>query len=446
MRVMKWSMIALAVAAGTSQFAMASSQEESKGFFGDQSLKLKTRIEYMNRDFKNGAGNDPDDDGVNESGYRQDTGISQLLTYESGFTQGVVGFGLDAMLMGSAKLDGGSGRAGNGLFASDSDGNPEKSQGKAGGAVKLRLSDTVLKYGRQFVASPVFATDDSRMLPEVAEGTLLTSKEIKGLELSAGRFTALSAQTGMGHDTVGGISDEDGNHGKGISSAINIFGASYAFTDNFSGALAASDADDYFKKYYVNLNYTLPINDEQSLNFDLNGYKTKGEKRGDEFVALNDGVAGVDNNLWSLAAAYSLGAHKFTLAYQQSSGDNAYYYGVDGNSTIFVSNSIQISDFVGRDEKSWQARYDINMATYGVPGLSFMTRYVAGNNITVANAGEGKENEWNLESKYVVQEGPAKDLSFRARFANYRANGAYQSYARDNYDTRLIIEYPLNIL
>ena len=154
----------------------------------------------------------------------------------------------------------------------------------------------------------------------------------------------------------------------------------------------------------------------------------------------------MDNNLWSLAAAYSLGAHKFTVAYQQSSGDNAYYYGVDGNSTIFVSNSIQISDFVGREEKSWQARYDINMATYGIPGLSFMTRYVMGDNIKTNGLGEGKENEWNLESKYVVQEGPAKDLSFRARFANYRSNGAYSGYSSDLYDTRLIIEYPLNIL
>lgn len=52
MRVMKWSMIALAVAAGTSQFAMASSQDEAKGFLEDQSLKLKTRFEYMNRDYK----------------------------------------------------------------------------------------------------------------------------------------------------------------------------------------------------------------------------------------------------------------------------------------------------------------------------------------------------------------------------------------------------------
>jgi len=440
MRVMKWSMIALAVAAGTSQFAMASSQDESKGFIDDSSLKLKTRFEYMNRDYKNGARNNAD------SGYRQSSGLSQLLTYESGFTQGTVGFGLDAMAMGAVKLDGGSGHRGNGLFAIDSENNEEKSQGKVGGAVKLRLSDTVAKWGQQFVASPVLATDDSRMLPEVATGTLITSKEIKGLEVYGGRFTAISAQTGMARDSIVGLPDEDGNHGKGLSNGINIVGGSYAFTDNFTAALAASDAEDYFKKYYINLNYTLPINDEQSLNFDLNGYKTKGDDRGDLVEALGDGVAGVDNNLWSLAAAYSIGAHKFTLAYQQSSGDNAYYYGVDGNSTIFVSNSIQISDFVGREEKSYQARYDLNMATYGVPGLSFMTRYVMGNNIKVDNAGEGKENEWNIESKYVVQEGPAKDLSFRARFANYRANGAYQDYSRDNYDTRLIIEYPLNIL
>ena len=441
MRVMKWSMIALAVAAGTSQFAVASSQDDSKGFFGDESLKLKTRMEYMNRDYKNGVSNPSS----GTSGYRQDTGVSQLLTYESGFTQGTVGFGLDAMAMGSAKLDGGSGRRGNGLFANDSDGNPEKSQGKLGGAVKFRLSDTVLKYGQQFVASPVFATDDSRLLPEVATGTLITSKEIKGLELNAGRFTSLSKQTGMGRDSIGGLPDENGNGGKGLTN-INIFGASYAFTDNFTGALAASDADDYFKKYYINLNYTLPIADNQSLNFDLNGYKTKGESRGDLVDAIGDGTLGVDNNLWSLAAAYSLGAHKFTVAYQQSSGDNAYYYGVDGNSTIFVSNSIQISDFVGREEKSWQARYDLNMATYGVPGLSFMTRYVKGDNINVANAGEGKEYEWNLESKYVVQEGPAKDLSFRVRYANYRSNQAYSGYSPDVYDTRLIVEYPLNIL
>lgn len=426
MRVMKWSMIALAVSAGTTQFAMASSQDDSKGFIEDSTLTSKTRMLYMNRDFKNGAGNIAKPGGGYKSGYREDWGLSELLNYSSGFTQGTIGVGVDAFAMGTLRLDGGAGRQGNGLFASKSDGSPEDTQSKAGGAIKFRLSDTVLKYGNQFVASPVFSTDDSRLLPEVATGTLITSHEIKGLELSAGRFTAISSQTGMYHDSL-------------HLPAANIAGATYQFTDNFVGGLAASDVDDYFKKQYINLNYTFPIDDSQALNFDFNGYRTSSQ--GQELAG------NVDNKIWSLAAAYSIGAHKFTLAHQRSTGDSGYYYGVDGGGTIFLANSVQYSDFNGRDERSWQARYDLNMATYGVPGLSFMARYVKGDNIST-DTGEGKEHEFNFESKYVMQEGPAKDLSFRLRSAVYRNNGNYHADSgnTDNNDVRIIVEYPLNIL
>ena len=426
MRVMKWSMIALAVSAGTTQFAMASSQDDSKGFIEDSTLTSKTRMLYMNRDFKNGAGNIAKPGGGFKSGYREDWGLSELLNYSSGFTQGTIGVGVDAFAMGTLRLDGGAGRQGNGLFASKSDGSPEDTQSKAGGAIKFRLSDTVLKYGNQFVASPVFSTDDSRLLPEVATGTLITSHEIKGLELSAGRFTAISSQTGMYHDSL-------------HLPAANIAGATYQFTDNFVGGLAASDVDDYFKKQYINLNYTFPIDDSQALNFDFNGYRTSSQ--GQELAG------NVDNKIWSLAAAYSIGAHKFTLAHQRSTGDSGYYYGVDGGGTIFLANSVQYSDFNGKDERSWQARYDLNMATYGVPGLSFMARYITGDNIST-DTGEGKEHEFNFESKYVMQEGPAKDLSFRLRSAVYRNNGNYNvaSGNTDNNDVRIIVEYPLNIL
>jgi len=43
MSVMKWSVIALAVAAGTSQMAFASQQSESKGFVEDAKLDLLLR-------------------------------------------------------------------------------------------------------------------------------------------------------------------------------------------------------------------------------------------------------------------------------------------------------------------------------------------------------------------------------------------------------------------
>ncbi|MHC8409946.1 OprD family porin [Pseudomonas sp. Hz4] len=423
MRVMKWSMIALAVSASTSQFAMASSQEESKGFFEDQSLNVHSRMLYMNRDFKNNPST--------SQSYREETGLGVRTKYESGFTQGTVGFGVDALVNSIVKLDSGRGRTGNGMFGRDSEGRPEDTQSKAGGAVKFRLSDTVLKYGNQYVASPVFSTDDSRLMPEVATGTIITSKEIKGLELSAGRFTALSSQTGTGRDSI------NGPHNPGLTSA-NIAGATYQFTDNFVAGVAASDVDDYFKKQYVNANYTLPINEDQSLNFDFNGYRSKSQ--GQELSG------DVDNRIWSLAAAYSIGAHKFTVAHQRSTGDTGYVYGVDGGGTIFLANSIQYSDFNGQDERSWQARYDLNMKSYGVPGLSFMTRYVRGDNITTG-AEEGKEHEFDFETKYVMQSGPAKDLSFRLRSAIYRTNSSYNAInGNDNNDFRFIVEYPLSIL
>ncbi|UUQ63698.1 OprD family porin [Pseudomonas fuscovaginae UPB0736] len=437
MRVMKWSMIALAVSAAGTQLAMASSQDDSKGFVEDSTLTAKTRMEYMNRDFKNGAGNNARADGTFKSGYRQDTGVSELIQYSSGFTQGTVGVGVDAYAMGTLKLDGGAGRSGNGLFAKDSDGAEERTQSAAGGAIKFRLSDTVLKYGNQTVASPVFSTDDSRLLPEIATGATITSNEIKGLELSAGRYTALRSQTGQYNDSINGRNSA-GLKNPGLTAA-NIVGATYKFTDNLVGGLAASKVEDYFKKEYVNLNYTLPIDNSQSLNFDFNGYRTK-----DDGKAL---YGKLDNKLWSFATAYSIGPNKFTVAYQRSTGDTNYLYGVDGNGTIFVANSIQISDFIGQEERSWQARYDLNMATLGVPGLSFMARYVKGDNIRTSSDTEGKENEFNFETKYVMQEGPAKDLSFRLRSAVYRANSAYNTdYAADNNDVRLIVEYPLDLM
>lgn len=273
MQVMKWSVIALAVAAGTSQLAFASAQSESNGLIEDTSFNIFNRALYMNRDFRNGAENDSQRSkpAGERNGYVEETGLGIRLMLESGFTQGTVGVGFDAHSLSSIKIDSGRGRYGSGQFARTDSGRGDDTQTEVGGAIKFRVSDTVLKYGNQIVASPVFATDDSRILPEVATGTLLTSKEIEGLELSAGRFTAMSSQTATGRDT-------NPQNGETLKSA-NIFGASYSFTENFSGAVHASDVEDFWKKKYINLNYNLPLANEQALNFDFNFYKSDDQGR-----------------------------------------------------------------------------------------------------------------------------------------------------------------------
>jgi imipenem/basic amino acid-specific outer membrane pore len=422
MRVMKWSMIALAVSAGTSQLALASAQDESKGFIEDSKLSVKTRMLYFSRDFRNNSSAD--------KSRVEETGLGFVGTFESGFTQGTVGVGVDAIGMLGLKLDSGKGRAGTGLFPTGSDGRSQDDYSKGGGAVKFRISDTVLKVGDQFTALPVFATDDSRLLPEIAQGTLITSNEIEGLTLHAGHFTSLTAQAETNRDSFG-------------LKEANVVGGTYAFTDNLSTSLYYSKVEDYWRKYYANVNWALPISDNQGLVFDFNIYDTKSEGSA-EYRAF-DGEK-LDNRAFSLSGAYNIGAHTFTLAYQKVTGDGDYGYGIDGGGTIFLANSVARSDFNAEDEKSWQARYDLNFAEYGIPGLTFMTRYVRGSDANVAGTTNGKEWERDVDIKYVLQEGPAKDLSFRVRQATYRSSDGvyYDSPSID--ELRLIVEYPLSIL
>ncbi len=421
MKVMKWSVIALAVAAGTSQMALASQQSESKGFVEDASLDLLLRNTYFNRDYKDGA---PD---------RRSWGQGFITTFESGFTQGTIGVGVDAYGILGVRLDGGRGHTYAAMFDRDSNGDPERDLSQAGAAIKAQFSNTVIKYGNQMPMMPVLAYDDSRLLPETFTGTLVTSKEIEGLELNAGRFTADSAMASSSRDSVG------------LKSA-DVFGGTYQFNDSLSASLYFSDIEDVYKKKYANVNYVMPMGAEQSLSFDFNIYKTKYDNETIPNEFFGDGTLGDDSTIWSLAAKYSVGAHAFILAHQRVSGDAGYAYGLgDGGSAIWVANSYY-SDFNWKDERSYQASYELDFSSFGAPGLFWKTAYVYGDNIDTAS-GEGKEREFFNQVQYVVQSGPVKDLSLKLRNSIYRSNGALRDAGSpDLNEIRAFIEYPLSIL
>lgn len=170
MKVMKWSAIALAVSAGSTQFAVAdafvSDQAEAKGFIEDSSLDLLLRNYYFNRDGKSGSGD------------RVDWTQGFLTTYESGFTQGTVGFGVDAFGYLGLKLDGTSDKTGTGNLPVMNDGKPRDDYSRAGGALKVRISKTMLKWGEMQPTAPVFAAGGSRLFPQTATGFQLQSSEL----------------------------------------------------------------------------------------------------------------------------------------------------------------------------------------------------------------------------------------------------------------------------
>ena len=298
MNLVKLSCLALAVAAAGSQLAVAG-QAESKGFVDDSALKLLNRNYYFNRDFKNQPGS---------QSYREEAhGV--MAEFASGFTQGPVGFGVDAYGYLGIKLDSGRGRAGTGLLPISDEGRAQDEYGEAGGAAKLRISKTTLKYGEMRTEAPVFATAHSRLLPETATGFHIASGEIEGLALEAGHFTAYNNRNSTNSDEELYL-----NYGSGeVGKTIDFAGGSYAVSDDLSVALYASRFEDTWNQYYGNLNYTLGISEGQSLNVDFNLYRT-----GDTGDALQGDIS---NTTYSLAATYALGSHSILLAYQRVDGD-----------------------------------------------------------------------------------------------------------------------------
>jgi hypothetical protein len=398
--------------------AHASSQAQSNGFVEDASLDLLLRNAYFNRDYK---------DRTNDA---KSWGQGFIATFESGFTQGTVGVGVDAFGLLGVKLDSGRGRNYRAFFDTDSEGRPVDELSQAGAAVKLRLSDTVIKYVNHFPSLPVLAHDDSRLLPQSFTGTLVTSNEIEGLELNAGRFTA---------DSPMGDPARDPNRLK----SIDVLGGSYAVSDDLSLALYHSDIEDLYKRYYANLNYNLALTAEQALNFDFNLYRTKYDDGSAAALDFGGDGQGDRNSIWSLAAKYSVGAHAFILAHQRNSGDAgfAYDYG-DGGASIYLANSYY-SDFNRKDERSWQASYELDFSDYGVPGLRYKLAYVRGDNIDTGADNEGTERELFNQVSYTLQSGAAKDLSLRLRNSIYRSS---TDVGPDLNEIRAFVEYPLNIL
>ncbi|WP_420793228.1 OprD family porin [Pseudomonas putida] len=431
---------------GVGNLAMAA-DEAAQGFIEGSTLSVLNRNFYFNRDNRDSAAPTHNPGKQPDNGYSEAWAHAVIARFESGFTQGTVGVGLDAFAMLGLKLDTGGGRNGGrssfDVLPVDHDGQARDAYTKVGGAAKVRLYDTVLKVGDVFPANPVVAAGDSRLLPESFRGVTLENTSIKDLTLQAGRLHAMSqpVSSDLRENFVtfyGGPVD---------SPWIAYGGGDYTLDEHVSVSLFSSRLKDVWNQYYAGTSLSWPLSDELALIGGFNYYKAvdEGQQR----------LGAFDNDIWSARLGVSFGAHTLALTHQRNKGDDDFDY-LRQSDSIFLDNSIQYSDFNSPKERSWMLRYDLNMAAYGIPGLSFMTRYGKGTDADYSNANavymrrdadgnpltDQKRWERDIEVKYVVQTGAAKDLSLRVRQATTRAT-AFES---DLDEVRLIVEYPLSIL
>ncbi|NWD43695.1 OprD family porin [Pseudomonas yamanorum] len=438
-RTLSLSMIA--ALAGLTPLSGMAVEDKPEGFIEGSTLNVLARNFYFNRDDRKGQSS------PTGNGYSEAWAQGFIGKFESGFTQGSVGFGLDAFAMYGLKLDSGTGRSGGkgsfGVLPVDSDNQPEDGYSKLGGALKMRLLDTVIKAGDVFPLTPVVAYGDSRVLPESFRGVTAQNTSIEGLSLQGGHLSGMSQPTQSGMDK--GFATFYA--GKVDSPWIGYAGGDYQVNKHLSVSLYTSRLKDAWDQYYFGSAASYPLNDEVSLFGDFNYYKAvdEGKKRLGEF----------DNNIWSARIGVKVGAHSLALSHQRNNGDDDFDY-LRMSDSIFLNNSIQYSDFNSPKERSWMLAYNLDMQAFGIPGLTFMTRYGKGTGADYSNANavymrrdaagdpltDQRRWERDIEAKYVVQGGNLKDLSLRLRQATVRSS-AFES---DLEEVRLIVEYPLAIL
>ena len=404
----------------------ASEQSEAKGFVEDAQGSVLFRTGFIDRDKKNGVAD------------TRSTAQSAIFNLESGYTQGIVGFGVGAVGDGSFKI-GKNNHAGNQMIPIDDQGDAYDHWARGGANVKARFSNTTVRYGTQVLDLPVLASNTGRMVPEYFEGTLITSREIKDLEVIAGKFTKDQMSDQINRD-----SDVNGN---GLDSAI-VWGAKYKFDDQLNASYYGLDSKNALERHYINANYKYPLANKSSLTVDFSGYHTEWDKQALTYSSpLGDkDVDGRSNNIWALSGTYNQGPHSVMLAYQQNTGNTGYDYGqnADGFQSIYLPNSY-LSDFIGNHEKSAQVQYNLDFSGYGVPGLNWTTAFVYGWDIKVRNVtDEAQEREFFNQVKYTMQSGFAKDASLRVRHSYYRASEAYNPvYIGDTNEWRVFLDIPV---
>lgn len=439
---MRKTSLALAVAAST----LGLSQVAVADFIGDSKASLTMRNFYFDQNTKNTT---------NNNGEASEWGQGFILNYTSGFTEGTVGFGLDAVGMLGVRLDGGGRATKTGrdrtpgqLFPLESDGSAVDDFSKAGATAKVRVSKTEGRIGTLMPKLPILMSNDGRLLPQMFEGGMITSNEIDNLTLTAGQIE---------HATSRASSNSTGLSVAGGSEASNKFyfaGGDWKINKDLTAQYYYANLEDYYKQHFAGLGHNLALG-EGSLKTDLRYFRTTSDGKNGKAEGYSvggytrNGDGKIDNNTWSAAFTYSLGSHAIMLGHQRVSEDSNFVQlnqgGIEGSSgaSVYLLTDRLVNSFTRAGERTTFGQYSYDFATLGAPGLKASVAYLKGTNIQVRNAGDAKEWERDIALDYVFQDGTLKGLGLGWRYGVLRGNAPGQSDVDQN---RLIVSYTLPLM
>ncbi|WP_214509269.1 OprD family porin [Pseudomonas brassicacearum] len=375
----------------------------AEGFIDDSKLKLQLRNVYFNENFRDEHGMSARAARTAKS-ERAEWAQGFLLDYQSGFTPGTIGFGVDALGLLGVKLDSGRGRSGTGLLPVHDDGRAADEFASAGMTAKARVAKTTLKYGTLLPKTPVLVYNDARLLPQTYQGTQISSNDIDNLTVTGGYLERFKLRDSS--DSMPIVPD---GYGGDKSGDFSYAGADYKLGKNLRLSYFYGELENFYRQNFAGIQHDLPLG-AGVLTSDLRYFNS---------VDAGSAYGGkIDNDMLSGSLSYAIVGHTLSAGYQTLSGEAGLPY-VSG-ATVYSFSNVGIGKFIEEDEKTWMLGYGYDFARLGVPGLTFSTRYLSGNdgksNTTV------KEWERDAEIAYVLQQGTFKGLGVKLRNYVYRSD------------------------
>lgn len=387
----------------------------AEGLIEDSKARIEARNYYYSGDFREGSG-------VSK---REEWAQGFLLNYESGFTQGSIGLGIDALGFAGFQLDSSSDRSGSGLLPRRASGEASEEYSKGGLAAKVKLSKTTLRYGIALPKVPVLQFNGSRLFPQTFQGTQLSSSEIEGLTLNFAQFDKATTPDSTNQQDIS-LAAKEGRYRAGTTGDhFRYGGGSYQLAPNLTGSYYYGDLDDVYRQQFLGLIHTTRLG-AGKLTTDLRAFDSRdiGAAKGGE----------VDNRAYAAALGYNFDSgHSVLATYQVMAGATGFPY----INNPYLPNFVQYHDFGSAGERSWQLRYGYDFVALGIPGLSFYTAYIHGDGLDKP----GADSEWerDIDVTYAFQE-RFKGLSIRWRNATYRSDAG-----RDFDENRLIASYSFSL-
>ncbi|WP_162597576.1 OprD family outer membrane porin, partial [Pseudomonas aeruginosa] len=139
---------------------------------------------------------------------------------------------------------------------------PRADYSRAGGTMKVRISETKLKGGEMQPTAPVFAAGGSRLFPQTATGFQLQSSEFEGLDLEAGHFTE-----GKQGTTTKSRGELYATYAGQTAKSADFAGGRSPLTDNPRHSLYGAELKGISRPHYLNTNHTNTLASRQSLGF-----------------------------------------------------------------------------------------------------------------------------------------------------------------------------------